>query len=616
MPQQTGPKKMPDAPTHGSRLGKLITPLGEDKLLLTRFSGSEEMSNLFEYRVDALSVDPDVKFDDVIGANNTLEFTTQSGEKRYFDGVCTDARSTGVDESMFAYSLTLRPWLYLLAKRVNTKIFAEKTVVDIVSEIFGDYGSVASFEQRLTKTYPKLEYTVQYRESDLDFVMRMMAHYGISFYFKHRQGSHTLVLADGPSSYDPVEGGSRVFRSAGDQIRSEEEHFIHWVPERRFTSGKITTLDYNHKKPTADMKSDKTGDAKYDHGELEVYDYPTKNLDKGEATDFAKVRLDMLRCEDNHHMAAGNCLSLSPGMTMTLEEHPVDRLNTEFLTLSASHSYVSESYTSGHGDADAAAYEGGYEFVTAETPIAPREVVPAPSVMGPQTAMVVGNGEIDCDEEGRILVCFHWDREKTYSMRCRVSQIWAGKGWGGIVLPRVGMEVIVEFIEGDPDRPLVTGCVYNGDNKAPFDLPGKKNISGIKSQSTEGGGGYNEFVFDDTKGNELFRQHAQYDMETKVLNDERREVDVNQTMTIGNDRSATVKSHDTLDVTKTLTVTAGQKITLKCGSSKITMDTSSITIESINVTVKAGAELKTSGTMVEHKAGGVMTIKGGMVKIN
>ncbi len=607
---------MPDAPIHGSRLGKLITQLGDDKLLLTRFTGAEAMSELFEFRVDALSIDPDVDFNPVIGTNSTLEFMTHSGEMRYFDGVCTEAVTTGVDESMYSYSLVLRPWLFLLSKRINTMIFAEKTVVDIVTEIFGKYGSLAAHELRLTKNYPKLEYTVQYRESDLDFVRRMLAHYGISFYFKHQKGSHTLVLADGPSSYDAVPGGSRIFRSVEDQIRSEEEHFHHWVPERRFTSGKITTLDYNHKKPTADMKAEKAGDAQYDHGELEIFDYPTKNLDKGEATDFAKVRLDMVRSEDNHHMAAGNCLSLSPGMTVTLEEHPLDRLNTEYLTLTASHSYTSESYTSGHGDAESAAYEGGFEFVTADTAIAPPETVKAPSVQGPQTAVVVGSGEIDCDDEGRILVCFHWDREKTHSMRCRVSQIWAGKGWGGIVLPRVGMEVIVEFIEGDPDRPLVTGCVYNGDNKAPFDLPGKKNISGIKSRSTEGGGGYNEFVFDDTKGNELFRQHAQYDMETKVLNDERREVDVNQTMTIGNNRSATVKAHDTLDVTKTLTVTAGEKITLKCGSSKITMDTSSITIESINVTVKASADLKTSGTMVEHKAGGVMTIKGGMVKIN
>jgi len=615
---------MPSAPTHGSRLGKLTTALGEDKLLLTRFDGSEAMSELFEYRVDALSVDADVNFNPVINTNCTLEFETSTGEKRYFDGICTEARSTGVGESMFGYSLILRPWLFLLSKRVNLKIFAEKTVVDIITEVFGDYGSVAAFENRLTRNYPKLEYTVQYRESDLEFVMRLMAHYGISFYFKHQAGEHKLVLADGPSSYDSVPGSTREYRTSGDQIRSEKEHFHSWIPERRFTSGKVTTLDYNHKKPTSDMKDEKSGNAEYAHGELEIFDYPTKNLNKGEATDFAKVRVDMMRSEDNHHMASGNCLSLSPGMTVTLENHPVGRMNTEYLTLASSHSYVSESYTSGHGDGGTAAYEGGYEFVTADTPIAPPEIVKAPSVQGPQTAVVVGSGEIDCDEEGRILVCFHWDREKTHSMRCRVSQIWAGKGWGGIVLPRVGMEVIVEFLEGDPDRPLVTGCVYNGDNKAPFDLPGKKNISGVKSNSTEGGGGYNELVFDDTKGDELFRQHAQYDMETKVLNDERREVDNDQTLTVGNDqtetikndRKVTVKSHDKLDVTKTIEVTAGQKITLKCGMSKITMDTTSITIESLNVTVKASGQLKTTGTMADHSAAAIMNIKGGLVKIN
>ncbi|MGI9357583.1 MAG: type VI secretion system Vgr family protein, partial [Rhizobiaceae bacterium] len=472
------------------------------------------------------------------------------------------------------------------------------------------------FEQRVTKNYPKLEYTVQYRESDLDFVLRMMAHYGISFYFKHQSGSHKLVLADGPSSYDEVPGGSREFKSTEDQIRSDEEHFHRWIPERRFTSGKVTTLDYNHKKPTQDMKGEKTGDAEYDHGELEVYDYPTKNLDKGEGTDFAKLRLNMLRSQDNHHMASGNCLGLSPGMTVTLEKHPTDRFNTEYLTLAASHSYVSESYTSGHGDGGTAAYEGGYEFITADTPIAPEEKIKAPSVMGPQTAVVVGSGEIDCDDEGRILVRFHWDREKTNSMRCRVSQIWAGKGWGHIALPRVGMEVIVEFIEGDPDRPLVTGCVYNGDNKAPFDLPGKKNISGIKSNSTEGGGGYNELVFDDTKGDELFRQHAQYDMETKVLNDERREINGNQTLTVIKNRNTEVHEHDNLDVTKTLTMTANQQIKLKVGQSTITMTPDKITIEALNVEVKAKAQLDTAGTLVNHKATALMTIKGMPIKIN
>ena len=242
-----------------------------------------------------------------------------------------------------------------------------------------------------------------------------------------------------------------------------------------------------------------------------------------------------------------------------------------------------------------------------------------PFVHGPQTARVVGpQGEdIHCDEFGRILVHFHWDRESDNSMWCRVAQVWAGRNWGGVFIPRIGMEVVVEFLEGDPDQPLVVGCVYNGDNKPPFQLPGNKNINGWKSNSTIGGDGYNELVFDDTKGKELVRAHAQFDLDTTVENDERRTVHHDRTTTIdndethkvGQDRKTSIGKNDKLNVGDTLTIEAGKKITLKVGGSEIVIDGQSITVKALHVGTKGTVTAK-------HEAAGMLTVKGGMVLIN
>ena len=257
--------------------------------------------------------------------------------------------------------------------------------------------------------------------------------------------------------------------------------------------------------------------------------------------------------------------------------------------------------------------------------MAPPPARVAPRVLGPQTAVVVGEGEIDCDEYGRILVRFHWDREGANSMRCRVAQLWAGKEWGGLAVPRVGMEVVVEFMDGDPARPLVVGCVYNADNMPPFDVGQGGKTMGMKSNSTPGGGGYNELAFDDTKGKEELRLHAQYDLNAKVLHDEGRHVlnnratiiDNDETHEVGQNREAEIGKHDTLDIGETLTISAGTKITLKVGMSSITMDSSSITLKSPTVEVKAMQQFKSSaGAMSEHKAGALMDIKGALVKIN
>jgi len=591
-----------------NRIGELTTPLGKDKLVVVRMDGTEGINELFEFRIDAISEEENINFDAAIGKNCTLKLNSIAGGERFFDGILVQTQSHDTDDGAFAYTLTLRPWLWMLSKRTNLLIFHEKTAPDIISEVFGKHG-FAKFENLLTKSYPTLEYTVQYRESDLNFVLRLMELHGISYYFKFSDGEHKLVLSDSISAYEPLPGSTRPYYPLREQNRREEEHIHHWVPERKFTTGKTTLNDYDFKNPNSNLIAEKNGDASYSNSDLEAYDYPGKYIEQSDGTKYAEALIDMVRSEDNQFLASGDCMELASGQLITLEKHPEGAFNKEYLALQCSHSFTAESYISGVGDQSTETYKGTYSLLSSDTPIAPIPKSPKPLVQGPQTAKVVGKGEIDVDEHGRILVQFHWDREDDKSMRCRLSQIWAGNKWGGIFIPRVDMEVIVEFLEGDPDKPIVIGAVYNGNNKPPFDLPADKNINGFKSNSTEGGGGYNELVFDDTKGDELFRVHAQHDMESKVLNDERREVD--------NDRSTTIGNDDTLDVGRDLYIEAGRKITLKVGASSIVIDSNSIEIKSPNVEIIAGMNYKSSaGIASEHTAGAIMNIKGALVKIN
>lgn len=590
-----------------TRIANLSTPLGKDVLATARFDGTEGMSELFEYRVEAVSKDENIDFDKALGLNATLSMKSYDFGKRYFDGIMTEAQWVGVRGTDYVYRVVLRPWLWLLGHQTDSRIFANMTAPDIISEVFSAH-SFAKFTNRLTKSYRSLEYCVQFRESDLTFVSRLMEQEGISFYFKHRDGEHTLVLSDSNSSYDPIEGSTRDFIPVSGTEQRDNERIYHWIPERRFTSGKLVLNEYDYKKPPADMKVEKQGSSKYANSKLEIYDYPGNYYETGDGNNYAEARLNAEQALDNRILSSGDAVHCFPGGLMNLENHPNASQNREYLILRSTHTFVSESYRSGsvmHADDT---YQGNYELLPSDKPFAVPQTTVKPRIYGPQTARVVGDGEIDVDEDGRIMVEFHWDRDDKKSRRCRLAQVWAGKEWGGIFIPRVGMEAVVNFLDGDPDRPLVVGTLYNADNKPPYSLPGDKTIAGWKSESTEGGGGYNEFIFDDKKGQELVRFHAEKDLEGKVKNDETREVD--------HDRDTTIGNNDTLDVSKVLDITAGQKIVMKVGMSKITMTTTKIKIEAMDIEIKATMNLTTKGMFATHKADAIMTIKGGMVLIN
>ena len=531
------------------RLGRLSTALGSDVLALLRFDGTDHLNDLFEYRVEALAIRDDLDFDALVGTHATVEVEAHD-QMRPFDGIVTSARWAGVGENGHRYDLTLRPWFWLAGRRRNQRIFHNKTVVEILHELLGEYAGLGdpALEISLSKSYPKLEYTVQYRESDLDFARRQMERAGISFHFRHSIGSHTLVLTDDVLAHPEI--GARPFKRYDGHHQYEQEHFWDWAPERNITTGAVRLVDYNFKKPNQAMETEHMGDAAHAQGQIESFDYPGDYLAQDVGKLVAGLRTEQERGADRRNRAVGDCVSLGAGMRMTLTGDQVPGLGETYLCLSASHHFVSEAYGSGGQGSDGYSFTGSYVLMPDTAPMAPPKRTPVAVVQGPQTAMVVGEGEIDCDEYGRILLRFHWDLANAYSMRCRVSQNWAGGGWGGMVIPRIGMEVLVEFIDGDPDKPIVTGNVFNGKNGVPYELPANKTRSTFRTNTHNGQGnatGFNELRFEDQSGEEEIFMHAQKDMSIEVLNDRAKRVARNQAEEVGVDKSIQVGGdHDEL----------------------------------------------------------------------
>lgn len=541
-----------------ARLGRLSTALGKDFLVLMRFDGTDAVNDLFEYRVDALSTAPNVDFDGLIGTHATVEIESQNDGTRVYDGIVTEAKWAGVGENGNKYAMTLRPWVWVASQRRNQRIFHKMTAVKIIEELLAPYsglGEPASL-LKLSGSYPELEYTVQYRESDWDFATRLMERFGISYHFMHDVGSHTLVLTDTIEAHNAVPGGSREYKPVEGARQANKEHFWEWHPGRRMTTGAMRLMDYNFKTPLAAMEVDRTSDAAYANGQTESYDYPGDYLDEGEGKDVVALRTLQERGQDARHHAIGDCTSLGAGMTLSLTGDQVNGVKgADYLCLIANHSYVSDAYGSGGSQSDGHAYSGAYTFIPTTAPLAPERKTRIPVVHGPQTAVVVGEGEIDCDEYGRILVHFHWDLEKAYSMRCRVSQNWASQGWGGMVIPRIGMEVVVEFLEGDPDKPLVTGCVYNGKNDPPYALPEHKTKSVFRTDSHKSAG-FNELTFEDATGAEKIYMHGQKDHEIHIENDRTKRIDRNQFESVGRNKTVEIGNnhHEVIGGNMTLMV--------------------------------------------------------------
>jgi type VI secretion system secreted protein VgrG len=570
--------------TQTERLIAISTPLGEDVLLLRSLQGVEAISQLFQFNLDLLSTDGSIDLEKMAGANATVRLRLANNQERFWNGYLSSFTQEGLLGEFACYRAQFVPWLWFLSRTADCRIFQDKTVPQIIEQIFTDL-KFQDFELRLYSDYEPRGYCVQYRETDLNFVSRLIEQEGICYFFEHTKDKHVLVLTDKPKGHPKCVEPSKVrWRQEGGGPL-EEDVVVDWSKQQELRTGKYAHTDYNFETPSTSLAAQVSGKTPY-----EFYDYPGEYPTRGRGDVLARIRLEEHEMQRVVVRGASYTRSFAAGHRFDLEEHYRTTVNGEYVLTAVRHSasaagdYVTEI----GGVAAETGYENSFECIPSAVPFRPVRLTPQPFVQGCQTAVVVGPSgkEIYTDEYGRIKVQFHWDREgkKDQNSSCwmRVSTPWAGSGWGAVHIPRIGQEVIVSFLEGDPDRPIVTGSVYNAEQMPPFGLPDGAVISGVKSDSTLGHGGYNQISLDDTKGNELIHVHAQYDQDIKVEHDERTNVGNDRTESVGHDEKISIGNDRTEDVGHDEKITIGNNRTESVGVDE------SITIGS-NRTEKVGA---------------------------
>ncbi len=576
--------------TQAERTLSLKTPLGTDVLLLLSFRGTESLSRLFAYQLDLESTNDAITPEAIVGKNVSWSVSKIDKKPRYFAGIVSRFAAGALDRrKLRSYRAEVVPWPWLLTRTTDCRIFQNQSTPDIITTIFGDFG-FSDYALELKGTYPKREYCVQYRETAFNFISRLMEYEGIFYYFRHADGKHTMVLANAASSYfncpEKLVEYSPGSRSAN--------HIDNWEHHYEFRSGKWSQTDYNFQTPsTSLMTTTGTVIDLPDAPKYEIFDYPGDYQVKANGDPVTKVRMEEEELGFNLVNASSECCTFTPCGKFTLEGHDVSSENGDYLITSISHSAAEASYDSTAGEAS---YNNVFSCIPASVIFRPARATPKPMVQGVQTAVVTGPGgeEIFVDKYGRVKVQFFWDRKgkKDDKSSCwiRVAEQWAGKNWGFVCNPRMGQEVIVDFIEGDPDRPLITGRVYNAEQMPPYDLPGNMTQSGIKSRSSKGGSpaNFNEIRFEDLKGSELVTIHAEKDQSIEVEHDEThwvghdrvKNIDHDETTHVKHDRTETVDNNETITIhaNRTETVDKDETITIHGNRTETVEKDESITI--------------------------------------
>lgn len=693
--------------TQAERLMVLDTPLDPDLLLISSFTASEAISGLFRYDIEMLverSKAASVKAKELIGEKFTVHLAIsndyENSPRRHFNGIVSRFTQGHADRRFIHYRAEVVPWLWLMTQSHDCRIFQDLSTLEIVKKLFdelkGQFADLVAYRDATTKSYTKLDYCVQYRESTFNFISRLLEQDGIFYFFEHDKDKHTLVLADAPSVHKPcpnqgtaeyiAEGGWKDFENPVTSLEVKNE----------LRPGKYTLRDFHMQMPSKTLevleptKIELNGNAS-----LEVYDYPgeyarrfNKKERQGEvepeATKLVKLRMEEEETPYAEIQGSSLCRGFIPGFGFKLTGHFDRSVNAKYVLTSVEQTAVQHPWYIGEEtdkDTDEPS-RNTFACIPDDVPFRPPRKTPKPVVPGTQTAIVVGPAgqEIYTDEFSRIKVQFHWDRKgkKDDKSSCwiRVSQPWAGQGWGSIAVPRIGQEVVVDFLEGDPDQPIVMGKVYNQEMMPPYPLPKQDMVSGLKSNSTPGGGGYNEMIMDDTKGNELIRIHAQYDEDTTVEHDDRQTIHNNRTIkvdgthneTITKDTNITIEQgpykldvqanththhvkgnvtelydsdQDTIVAQNIFTqsknaqivIDAKTEIILHCGESFFSMKADgTIVLSGVNISISgtqqimAGvatqtvtcdtSEVTTSGAGITSTAVGVHNISGALVKIN
>jgi type VI secretion system secreted protein VgrG len=564
-------------PTQKNRLLAVDTELGPDKLLLRSFSANEQLGRLFQIDLEMDSQDIGINFEKIVGTSATVKLTLPSGQTRYFNGVVS--RFAEEQEGNVArYSATLSPWLWLLTRTSDCRIFQNQKVPDIIESIFKDQG-FNDYKLKLSAGYSPREYCVQYRETDFNFVSRLMEEEGIYYFFEHQNGKHILTLADSPSAHDPFPGyDTLTYRPASARQEEQRETVTDWIVAKEIQPTMYELNDFNFTTPKAAVTGNDSISRQHQKADNRFFDYPGGFQTSDQGATYAKLRIQELQAQYEVAQADATARGVACGCKFTLKGQPRSDQNRQYLVIRTSIRASAGGYETGK-TSEGDFFSCSFTAIPATQPFRSARAAPKPLIRGPQTAIVTGQDgqEIYTDEYGRVKVHFHWDRynKKDQNSSCwvRVSQNWAGKEWGSMHIPRIGQEVIVEFLEGDPDRPIITGRVYNADQMPPYGLPANKTQSGIKSNSSQGGGGSNEIRFEDKKGSEEVYIHAQKDQNIKVENDE--------TTTIGNDRTETVGKDESITINgnRTETVAKDESITINGGRTESVSKDENISID-------------------------------------
>jgi len=534
------------------------TPLGKDKLLLRGFSGSEGISELFFFELEMESESYDLDFAQIVGKSATITVELADGSKRYLNGIVRRFVQEGIGQGFARYRATLVPTLWLLTRSADCRIFQEKSTPDIIEAIFGDFG-LTSFKLSLKASYQPREYCVQYNESAFNFVSRLMEDEGIFYFFEHQDGEHTLVLADDPSAFATLAGAATLQYGEAEQW-TQQNTILRCDLEQNVLVGKAAGDDFNFETPSTDLIAEVDSTVATDGSKRRVYEYPGIFLKKDVGDARAKLRIEGFEVPNRFLSGESYCRPMCSGYQFTLEKHYRADVNSAWALLRVRHNARWDGYSN------------AFTAFPASLVYRPERISPKPRIAGLQTAIVVGKSgeEIWTDKYGRIKVQFHWDQlgnsDEKSSCWIRVAHGWAGKSWGQIFIPRIGQEVVVSFLEGDPDRPLVTGSVYNAEQTVPYTLPDDQTKSTIKSNVSKGGGGYNELRFEDKKDSEEVYLQAEKDMNRVVKN--------NDTLKVGFEKKDA--GSQTIDIYQDRTVTIDQgneKLQVKTGNRTVLVDT-------------------------------------------
>ncbi|MDO5756835.1 MAG: type VI secretion system tip protein TssI/VgrG [Rhodobacterales bacterium] len=604
------------------RIAHLTTPLAqEDALLFSRLTGADHISRCFEFSVLAHSFDPNIACTDLLGQMVTVRVAVDPDapdDPRWFHGMVDQFRYEGNDDAdMFVYRLVLRPRLWLLSKTTDNRIYQDQTAEEIIASVLSEH-KISDVRFELTGSATGLRtYCVQYGETDLDFIQRLMEHDGAFYYFEFEDGKHTLVISDDSGKLKPAPDLAQI-RFEPDDLASTGGRGVITRLSRTDTivSGEHTMTDYNFETPSANLIARSTKAMNHENDAMERYSYPGHYMDMSGGNAVVELRRTEDQALGNMIYARSTAALPRAGNVFELVDYPRDAENQGYMILSAEYDVWDGQYGATADHAQEEGFLANYRVVPSAGKFRPARSTPKPVMKGPQTARVVGPAgeEIYTDQYARVKVHFFWDRADVgkgdTTCWIRVSAAWGGAGFGFIQIPRIGQEVVVDFLDGDPDRPIITGRVYNAEQMPPYDLPANATQSGWKSESSLGGGGWNELRFEDMKGSEEVYFQAEKDHNELVKNNESRHIGNdfaesvvnNATQDIGVNRDETVGNNKTTSVGVDRSVAIGQNDTETVGANR------SLTV-GIDETIGIGANAtETIGLNHTQTVGAIQTV--------